>query len=383
MNNDNSASPNVQSALESLRAVLSSLGVGERFEVLGELFRDLPDDHKNAQGPPSAADPLKKKVISLQEELATVRDQLAAAKADLQLQQTRSDAEQTRAAELQRIGDEQRGRLDQFKKRVDELETSLEAQTAAVHKLQKQNDDLLLKLQRAEATGDRRGVQESLENTNLELSAEIKRLETDLAQVRADRDRELDALKSELAEAKNQGGEDAILTRFWDKLRAADPALCESDAPADAKAADRLVGTLIDFIHAAHEFDQTMAVFLSKYTKHNPSIKVPWDVYRRRDDIVQTARQVLSPRGGKPVGLLKLRLRFLYRWTESAMIAADSVIESLASELHEQLIGDAGMGSDPNRRIRDFVRDDGHELYLQHMRELLSDKLAETYGRGG
>ena len=33
--------------------------------------------------------------------------------------------------------------------------------------------------------------------------------------------------------------------------------------------------------------------------------------------------------------------------------------------------------------IKEYLRDDGHELFLQHLRELRSQKLAETYGRGG
>jgi len=383
VNQDDPASPNVQNALESLRAVLASLNVSERFEVLGELFRDLPDDQKSAQPSQAGTSQLKKRINALQEQLAGVNDQLAATRADLQRNQVQSDAEQTRAAELQRIIDEQRGRLDQARNRIEELESGLDAQTAAVHKLQKQNDDLTLKAQRLESAADRSDVTVSLEKTNLELSAEVKRLQADLDQVRTDRDREIAKLREEVVSAGGGVKANAAFAALWDRLRMADPPLCEAEGEPDAKAADRLVVTLIEFVHAAHGFDQTMGVFLGKYTKHNPSIKVPWDVYRKRDDILQMSRQVLSPKGGKPVGILKLRLRFLYRWVESAMIAADSVIESLASELHEQLIGDAGMGSDPNRRIRDFVRDDGHELYLQRMRELLSSKLAETYGRGG
>jgi len=91
----------------------------------------------------------------------------------------------------------------------------------------------------------------------------------------------------------------------------------------------------------------------------------------------------VAPQGGKPVGLLKMRLKVLYAWTEAAMIGCDSAIESVASELQQHLLGPVGAGGDPGRKIKEYLRDDGHELFLQHLRELRSQKLAETYGRGG
>ena len=65
------------------------------------------------------------------------------------------------------------------------------------------------------------------------------------------------------------------------------------------------------------------------------------------------------------------------------MLGCDSAIESVASELHSHLMGEVGAGSDANRKIRDYLRDDGHELFLQHIKELRSQKLAEAFGRGG
>ena len=166
-------------------------------------------------------------------------------------------------------------------------------------------------------------------------------------------------------------------------MASAKPPLTVAPAQPDKKAAEHLADAVIETVTSAAAFEKTMAVFLGKYTKHDPSVKVPWDVYMRRDGVHKTAQQTLLAKGGRPVGLLKLRLRFLYRWTEAAMIGCDSVIESIASELHTHLMSEIGAGSDPNRRIRDYIRADGHELFLQHMRELLSGKLGETYGRGG
>jgi hypothetical protein len=111
-------------------------------------------------------------------------------------------------------------------------------------------------------------------------------------------------------------------------------------------------------------------------------VKVPWEVYAKSDDLHKTAFQTVAPKG-RPVALLKMRLRVLQQWIEAAMIGCDSAIESIASELQTHLMGPAGTGSDPGRKIKDFIRDDGHYVFLEHMKELRSLKLAETYGRGG
>ena len=41
-----------------------------------------------------------------------------------------------------------------------------------------------------------------------------------------------------------------------------------------------------------------------------------------------------------------------------------------------------GYLADPTRKIRDYLRDDGHLLFMQHICEHRSLRLAETYGRG-
>jgi hypothetical protein len=66
----------------------------------------------------------------------------------------------------------------------------------------------------------------------------------------------------------------------------------------------------------------------------------------------------------------------------AAIIGGDSALESIAHELEEHLRGPVGMATDPNRKIRDFMRDDGHQLFHQHIRELRSQKLGEAYAKG-
>ena len=77
-----------------------------------------------------------------------------------------------------------------------------------------------------------------------------------------------------------------------------------------------------------------------------------------------------------------MRLRLLNSWTQAGMVGCDGAIESIASVLQEHLMGSVGAGSDPQRKIRDYIRDDGHELFFQRICELRSQKLAETFGRG-
>ena len=65
------------------------------------------------------------------------------------------------------------------------------------------------------------------------------------------------------------------------------------------------------------------------------------------------------------------------------MIGCDAAIESVASELESFTRRQEafGMGSDPNRKIKEFIRESGPDLFLQHIRELRGSKIAEVFGR--
>ncbi len=374
--------------LESIRAALADLNEPQRYRILASLFDDLAERGAQDRAEGTSAtkvESLTKKIQSLHEDNASVNDTLAATRADLERRQAQLEAEQNRAEELQRIVEEQRGRLGLLKKQIGDLEAQLEARGSEVHKAQRENEELLLKLQRTETASDQGGRIESLEESKAHLAAEVQRLQTDLDQVRASKDAQIEQLKASAASAgSGSDGCEAMLTSMWKRLAAGKPPLAQLGTPPDVKAAERLADAAVELVASAHAFEQTMSIFLSKYTKHNPSVKVPWDVYKNRDDVHKTAEQILAPKGGKPVGLLKMRLRFLYKWTEAAMIGCDSVIESIASELRTHLMAELPeLRADPNRKVKDYVRADGAELFLQHMREILSAKLAETYGRGG
>ena len=109
-------------------------------------------------------------------------------------------------------------------------------------------------------------------------------------------------------------------------------------------------------------------------------MKVPWNAYAKSEEFAKTIHQIVAAKGGKPAGLAKMRLRVLYAWIEATLLAGDSAIESVASELETQLQGTLGTAEDPNRKIKDYVREDGHFLLMQRIRELRNQRVADTYG---
>lgn len=123
-----------------------------------------------------------------------------------------------------------------------------------------------------------------------------------------------------------QGGlsADQMLAGLWDRLARASPPLGERRVPPNAQDAERLVDASIELVRFADELDKFMRPFLSKYTQHHGTVKAPWEGYAMRDDIHTTAFQTVAP-NGRPVALLKMRLRVLQQWVEALMIGLDSV----------------------------------------------------------
>ena len=69
-------------------------------------------------------------------------------------------------------------------------------------------------------------------------------------------------------------------------------------------------------------------------------------------------------------------------YVSATMLASDATVKSIGDELRTFLMGPNGVGDQPNRTIRDFVREGGCQYYLEYMREFLALKLAEAW-RGG
>lgn len=371
--------------LEPLRAALASARESDRYRLLATLLTDLAENsHGGKPAATNQVDELTKRIQAVDSERAALDDAYKSSQADLALAQKQLDAERNRAAELQQIIDDQRSRLKESQEKLKIVEAEVAARNNDLHRAQVQVEDLELKLQRAELAGSDRSRVDALETDKRGLTEQIQALEQQMEQLRTDKDEEIDKLRGELAQASSgasQGGE-GLLKGLWERLAKASPPLSEGHLEPKTQSAERLVDAFIELVRFVDDFDKTMRVFLSKYTKYHPSVKVPWEAYAKGDDLYTVVRRTVAPQGGRPVGPLKMRLRLLYAWTHAGMIGCDTAIESIGSELHAHLMGEHGAGSDPNFKVRDYIRDDGHLLFAQHIRELRSLKLAEIYGRG-
>ncbi len=379
-----------EALLGRFRTAMGGMDETARAKLAAALLRSVADQTETLadgrQDVQRQSRELAQKLATSESERATLSDKLATTQADLEHGRRQLEAETGRAAEHQKLINEQRERLTAAQRQVTDLEARLTARDREVHELQRENERLLVESQRAAASASGGGADRSaLEERIAAMTVENKRLATEFEQLRTDKNAQLEALRGELrdAQASAGGGGEALLANWWHALGAAKPPVALAHGAPQEKAGDHLVAAFIELAHFAYEFEQGMRVFLDRYTRHNPSVKVPWEVYAKREDVLKIVQQTVAAQGGKPVGPLKMKLRLLRSWTSAAMIGNDVAVESIASELHDHLMGELGAGSDPNRKIKDYVRADGHHLFQQHIRELRATKLAETYGRGG
>jgi hypothetical protein len=323
-----------------------------------------------------------KRLRVLDEERAKLTDLLAATQRDLEAKAKEAEAERAKVVDLESRLAGRRTSHEALEKQHRELEAELVARNSELHQAHVENEQLLLRSQRAELHVEQDDRAERLAEGQHELGAQIEKERAEADRLRIDKDAQIEALKDELHQERQRVEEGAhrVLGELWERLARAKPKLAEGHIQPNVQAAERLVDAFIELVKFVDDSEKTLRVFLGKYTKDHPSVKVPWDVYAKSDEFYKTVREIVAPKGGKPAGLAKMRLRVLYSWTEAAMIASDSAIESIASELETQLQGTMGMGEDPNRKIRDYVRADGHHLLMQRIRELRNQRVAETYG---
>lgn len=373
--------------MQPLRAALLAVREPERYRVLAALLTELAE-HSPSEGgraaPGEELEALARKVQVLEKEKASVEDTLRTIRADLDLKDRQLQAEQARATEIQQIINDQRSRLQNAEQELQNVEAEVVARNNELHRAEVKIEELELQWQRAEVAGRDHSRIDGLESGKRELAAQVEELKGQMEQLRADKDAQIEQLKDERARAESVSSEsaDKLLTDLWQRLAVAKPPLAEGHIAPNRQAGERLVDAFIELVRFVDDFDKSMRVFLGRYTKHHPSVKVPWDAYANGGELLEFVRRTVAPQGGRPVGPLKMRLRLLYSWTQAGMVGSDAAIESIGSELQGQLMGSVGAGSDPNRKIRDYVRDDGHLLFLQHIKELRSLKLAETFGRG-
>ncbi len=383
---DNSPNSSTAEVLQPLRAALAQAPEPERYRLLASLLTELAEQPagRGDGGNLAQADVLSKKLARLSEEKALVDDGLAACRADLEHRSKQIEAERQRAEELDRIVTDQRTRLRTTQGQVAELEEQVVAKNAQLHKLENEAEAFRIKLQRVErAAGDTSRV-DTLEESRRGLGVEVEQLRNEFEQLRKDKDVVIEQLKADLVAARSSSsaGAGTVLATLWDRLAQAKPPLAPGGQTPPVQAAERLFDAFIELTRFVQDMDQALAPFLSSFTRHNEAVARPWDVYARSPELQQVIREIIDMERGKPAGVVKMRLLGLKRWTMAAIVAGDSALESIAHELEEQLRGKLGMGSDPNRKVKDYMRDDGHQLFHQHIRELRSQKLADAYAHG-
>jgi hypothetical protein len=372
-----------------LGAALLNLPEPERFRVLGDFLVELAGRQEAAARAPGAPDldGLSKRLQRLGEEKAQLDDALAAAGADLALRCKQLEAEQQRSQEMERILGEQRNRLQASQKELGELEAQLVARNKQVHDAENQVEQLSVKLQRAELKAGDSSRVNALEEGKRGLAVQVEQLRKELDQLRADKDAAIEKLKAEAASARASSGTggDALLSALWERLAQAKPPLAPGGIHPNDAAAQRLMDAFVELARFVNDFDQALRPFLTTFIKHIPALARAWDAYVRSPGLHDVVREIIDVEHGKPAGVLKMRLLGLQRWAIASIIGSDTAIESIAHELEQHLRGSVGMETDPNRRLRDYIRDDGHHLFHQQMRELRNQKLAEAYthGHGG
>ncbi len=376
-------------AFEPVRAALSRADEPERYHLLASLLLELEHQSRGrANGQGASAEQFKEATQKAQQsakQVADLEDGLRTVRAELAHREKQLEAEQARARELQAIVNSQRSRLELIQKQVTEFETQLVARNSDLHRVEVEKDSLLLKLQRAELqSGDRRQI-EGMEESKRQLGGEIEGLRAQLEQLRTDKNAEIDQLKTELqaVHGKTALGADTMLAALWQRMATAKPPLAKGHIQPQPQAGERLVDSFVELARFVHDFDKDMRVFLTKYTKHSPAVRKPWSVYAERDDLHQIIQEIVDPVAGKHVGVLRMKLKVCHKWAFAAMVASDSTIESIASELRAHLMGEFGAGSDPNCKVKDYLKKGGNDAFMEHMFKLLSDKLAEVFGYGG
>ncbi len=390
MNGRNSGiDENTVALLGSLNAALMDVDEPQRYRALADLLAGMADRSasSDSSGSVSAeqAKALQDKVVSVDFERARAVDELKTAQDDLGLSQKQLDDERVRSKQCKEDLEKERARSDEMRKELEVLKAEIVAKNNALHRSEVAIEDLTLKHQRAEEAGQDRSRVDDLELQKNELIKELETVRSQNEELRAEKNEELAQLDERLRESKasaSTGGE-ALLVKLWEPLGNAKPPVVDGHVPPTQQSAERLVASFVELAHFLDRFDRAMRPFLTRYTKHFPSVRVPWDAYAKGDDLLKVVHRTLAPVGGRPVGVLKGRLRYLFEWTHAAMFGCDSAIESIAFELETFIRGENGFGGDPNRKLKEFVRDDGHELFMQHMREIRGTKLADAFGRGG
>lgn len=375
--------------LEPLRAALQGADEPQRYRLLAFIFGELADEraaHGNGQGGQVAEqiESARKRIAQLEEEKASIEDSLRVVESEHRDTENQLASKLQHEKELEEVIQGHRTRNDSLKEKIELLDAELVARNAELHKAEVTIEELQLGVQRSALASTDTSKVDDLERVRVDLGKELESLRADMDQLRSDKETEIAGLQQKLAQANSASseGSDSMLTELWERLARATPSLAEGNQQPNLQAGQRLVDTTVELAKFVDEFDKGMRVFITRYTKHNPSVRVPWESYARGGDLLEFCRRTVAAQGGRPVGPLKMRLRLFHSWMYAAMIGCDAAIESIETELQSHLLGPEGAGANPNATIRDYIRGDGPPKFAEQMKRIRSTRLAETYGRG-
>jgi hypothetical protein len=252
------------------------------------------------------------------------------------------------------------------------------------HKANIDNENLTLQLQRADAKSRDQSKAERLEEQTRALEAENGRQKEEIEQLRADKNIELERVSGDLATAKEEvaAKKDIDFPSLWARLAAGQPPRGEGHLQPNIKAGERLVDSDVELVKFVDDFDQLMRPFLTRYTAGRPRLRAVWEAYARGAGVRDTVQQIIVPEGGRPTGILRNQLRGLYKWTEAAIWGCEAAIESIGPELpiFMRRKESFGSGSDSNRKVTEFILENGPDAFADHMKSMRSDKIAQFFG---
>lgn len=370
--------------MNRLRSELLDIGESDRYRVFSSLLSELAEHQKSRGNGREALEQLaasNKKLQAAGEEAAGLRHEISTLKADVEHHSKQLASESARNEEFRKTIESQRQKLEDSRRKIADMEAEIVAKNSALHKAETAAEQFQLKAQRAEAATQDMTRIDNLEAERRRLMGQLEELQKANDQLRADKDAQIESLKGKVVSTQSQAGAgaDELLASLWERLARAKPALADATIQPNRQAAERLFDAFIELAYFANGFENQMRPFMDRYTRHNELVSRPWKVYRGYEDVLETIVKTIAVQGGKPVGVLKMRLRDLNKWTMGALMGADVAVESIGSELEEQLRGPAGTGANPNLTIRDYLRNDGHERFRDHMLEVRSHKLSEVY----
>jgi hypothetical protein len=365
---------------EELTAALGELDQGTRYRLLASVFERLGDTVPSANGLPDQE--LGIALRRAHETEAELRDRVAELESDVTHRTKQLDAERNRAADLERLLGDQRTRLDAARLAKSDIELKLQVRDRQLQDLQLNKDALAVSVLRAEKKAQDRTVIDTVTKQRNDLAKQVKRLQAEVDKTRKKYQSDTSTLKRAVVGERGARLKEveALLGKLWERLSQAKPPLAPPNAQPTPRASGRLVDAFIELVMSTHYQDQALRPFIGKFAKQHAGLRSKWDTFTNQESLCQAVRSTVAPQKGRPVGTLKVRMKSMRSWTMAGLLGVDSALESVGSELAAWIRQPNGHPWTEKTKIRDFLKQDGAELFLQHMRGVCSQKVAEAYG---